>query len=338
MREEILLVILLITLCVILAMSVRMALMLSQMLMVGGAQSASDRAAAAAAAASATAEPVAAAAASATAEPAAAAAASATAEPAAPPPLVKLPGLAQVSAQAVHGPCHAALAAVRRGDFSGTDKGGAADPTYASIFRMEVLTRSRYCSPAAAARAAAGAAAAGRCDAAAIIEHAKRHLVPPMALVRALPAPQRELISGAELALVAAADASAPARIRQAAATDQAFEERVAEFFARELGPDAFYTEAALRARPAAAGHSNLTPDILFKQPIVIEQNGRQHTVNWIDAKNYCWYGSKLTLRSITAQAKKYRDAFGPGAFLFHHGVADIAAASPSIALDGRFL
>ena len=221
MREEILLVILLITLCVILAMSVRMALMLSQMLIVGGAQSASDRAATAAAAASAPAEP---------------AAASATAEPAAPPPLVKLPDLAQVSAQAVHGPCHAALAAVQRGDFSGTDKGGAADPTYASIFRMEVLTRSRYCSPAAAA----------------IIEHAKRHLVPPMALVRALPAPHRELISGAELALVAA-DASAPARIRQAAATDQAFDERVAEFFARELGPDAFYTEAALRPRPATA-------------------------------------------------------------------------------------
>ena len=296
MREEILLAILLIALCIILAMCVRAMLILSQMRKAGEGALATGGA----------------------------------------PPVVKLPDSTQVSAQAVQSARHAALAAVRRGDFSGTDKGSTADPTYESIFRMEVLTRTRYCPPAAAARAAA-ALAGGRSDAAAIIESAKRHRVPPMALVRALPAADRARIPEAELALIAVADASAAARIRQAAATDQAFEERVAEFFTRELGPDAFETEAALRARPAAAGHSNLTPDILFKRPIVVEQNGRRHTVSWIDAKNYCWYGSKLTLRSITAQAKKYTDAFGPGAFLFHHGVAD-AVAPPTVVLDGRFL
>ena len=306
MRETILLAIILIALCVILAMCVRATLILTQMRKAGGAPAGAPAGA-----------------------PSAPALGGASV-------VVKLPDSTRVSAQAVHCACPAALAAVRRGDFSGrAAEVAASDPTFASIFRMEVLTRSRYCSPAAAR--AAAAAAGGRCDAAAIVENAKRHRVPPMALVRALPAAHRERISEAELALVAAADASAAARIRQAAATDQAFEDRAAEFFARELGPDAFETEAALRARPAAAGHSNLTPDILFKRPIVVEQNGRQHTVSWIDAKNYCWYGSKLTLRSITAQAKKYTDAFGPGAFLFHHGVAD-AVAPPTVVLDGRFL
>ena len=316
MRETILLVIILFALCVILAMCVRATLMLSQMRTMGGASPPAEG------------EPP--------------AEGKPPAKPLAKPPaesavtVVKLPDSTQVSTRAVHSACHAALAAVRRGDFSGTAASGASDATFASIFRMEVLTRSRYCSPAAA-RAAAAAVAAGRSAAAGIVETAKRHRVPPMALVRALPAAQRERVTEADLALVAAADASAAARIRQAAATDQAFEDRVAEFFTGELGPDAFYTEAALRARPAAAGQSNLTPDILFKRPIMIEQNGRQHRVSWIDAKNYCWYGSKLTLRSITAQAKKYTEAFGPGAFLFHHGVCG-AAAPPTTALDGRFL
>ena len=91
------------------------------------------------------------------------------------------------------------------------------------------------------------------------------------------------------------------------------FEDEVSDFLAAQIGRNAFKREEELRQ----SGNSlHLTPDFLFNEPICI--NGR--TVYWLDAKNYLWYGSPLTARSVIAQAEKYTKAFGPGGFVFHHG------------------
>ena len=48
----------------------------------------------------------------------------------------------------------------------------------------------------------------------------------------------------------------------------------------------------------------------------------RIETVRWIDAKNYVYYGSALTARSLARQAARYTAAFGPGAMVFSGGRA----------------
>ncbi|MEI6568517.1 MAG: TPD domain-containing protein, partial [Verrucomicrobiota bacterium] len=95
------------------------------------------------------------------------------------------------------------------------------------------------------------------------------------------------------------------------------FEDEVSDFLAAQIGRNSFKREEELRHGNCQSGNSlHLTPDFLFNEPICI--NGR--TVYWLDAKNYLWYGSPLTARSVIAQAEKYTKAFGPGGFVFHHG------------------
>ena len=91
------------------------------------------------------------------------------------------------------------------------------------------------------------------------------------------------------------------------------FEDRISEMLATQIGRSAFLRENDARA---ASKESGLTPDFLFTTPIII--NGRP--VHWLDAKNYYWYGSPLTARSVISQAEKYTKAFGPGAFAFRYG------------------
>jgi len=77
-----------------------------------------------------------------------------------------------------------------------------------------------------------------------------------------------------------------------------------------------FYTEEQLRKQD---NKTVLTPDILFIKPIKINNE----TIHWIDAKDY--YGSNLhTISSrLKKQSKKYNEAFGKGAFVFHHGLSE---------------
>jgi hypothetical protein len=89
-----------------------------------------------------------------------------------------------------------------------------------------------------------------------------------------------------------------------------------------------FSREADARAASPAGAP---TPDILFSAPVLL--GGRP--VRWLDAKNYCYYGSPLTARSLAAQAAKYARAFGPGAFVFRHGVDPAAPPLGPALLDG---
>ena len=99
--------------------------------------------------------------------------------------------------------------------------------------------------------------------------------------------------------------------------------------FAREGDMHSAETVSAERASA-----ETLTPDILFSEPVML---GGQ-LVRWLDAKNYCYYGSPLTIRSLVAQAAKYELAFGPGAFVFRYGVDPAAPALKAALLDGNGL
>lgn len=61
------------------------------------------------------------------------------------------------------------------------------------------------------------------------------------------------------------------------------------------------------------------TPDILFDKPILI--NGC--FVHWIDYKNYVGTPDTFLSGKLRAQAKKYTERFGPGAFAFKGGFVE---------------
>lgn len=92
------------------------------------------------------------------------------------------------------------------------------------------------------------------------------------------------------------------------------YENNVADFL-RKNGIK-FETEMELKERGL-----QLTPDFLFDEPVVINVDGYQHKINWIDAKNYQLTNTSFIISSLTKQSKKYYDAFGKGAFIFHYGI-----------------
>jgi hypothetical protein len=87
-----------------------------------------------------------------------------------------------------------------------------------------------------------------------------------------------------------------------------------------------FQTENELRKL-----NLQLTPDYLLTEPITI--NGKK--INWIDAKDYLMYESRLVAKSILRQSEKYTKAFGPGAMIFSKGVMCGAKIHNTLLLDG---
>lgn len=74
-----------------------------------------------------------------------------------------------------------------------------------------------------------------------------------------------------------------------------------------------------LRESRIEVGNPLLTPDFLLQSKCTI--GGKP--VNWIDAKNF--YGTKKSFLypKLVKQARKYVDAFGPGAIVFSLGCSD---------------
>jgi len=106
------------------------------------------------------------------------------------------------------------------------------------------------------------------------------------------------------------------------------FEHIVEKFISKQH--ISFRTEADLRYDRTY----NLTPDILFDQPVTININGTNHQIRWLDAKNFVFMGPYMPhlYKKIISQAKKYNEVFGPGAFIFRYGVVD------GIQIDGAYL
>jgi len=122
----------------------------------------------------------------------------------------------------------------------------------------------------------------------------------------------------------------------QSRARSQAYEDALGAHL-RRLGLK-FQTEDELRhAHKASNSQSNLlTPDFLLSKPVRINKN----MVHWIDAKDYPMYGSRLVARSLASQAKKYTEAFGPGAMVFSGGVMCDArvGVQPLLLLNGTHI
>ena len=140
-------------------------------------------------------------------------------------------------------------------------------------------------------------------------------------------------------AAVFAADLSSRENQLRGRVASAAFEDALAAWAAAQLPPGvSFVREGDMRSAETVsaerASAETLTPDILFSEPMML---GGQ-LVRWLDAKNYCYYGSPLTIRSLVAQAAKYELAFGPGAFVFRYGVDPAAPALKAALLDGNGL
>ena len=131
-----------------------------------------------------------------------------------------------------------------------------------------------------------------------------------------------ELLSG-DFTPLFDADLSSRTNSMRAQVRAMKFEDTVSDLLTAQVGRGAYQRE---NDRRGVAATSSLTPDFLFKEPIMI--NG--HIIKWLDAKNYYWYGSPLTARSVHLQAEKYTEAFGPGAFVFRHG------ADPQVVIGTR--
>jgi len=82
----------------------------------------------------------------------------------------------------------------------------------------------------------------------------------------------------------------------------------------------------------------NVTPDILFDDPIMLEVNGKQHIIRWMDAKNYSLVNISFIMKSLHKQAAKYNAIFGMGAFVFHYGFDTSISVPDAVILDGLFL
>jgi hypothetical protein len=131
----------------------------------------------------------------------------------------------------------------------------------------------------------------------------------------------------AQAPAVFAADLGSRPNADRIRAESQAYEDALTAHL-RALGLK-LRTEEDLRS----AG-SGPTPDALLDEPVRIE--GR--LVHWFDAKNYPMYGSRLVAKGNAKQARKYAEAFGPGAFVFSGGVmcgAQAGKNEDALFLDG---
>lgn len=97
-----------------------------------------------------------------------------------------------------------------------------------------------------------------------------------------------------------------------------------------------FLTETDIRNNKI----SHLTPDILFEQPVIININGINKKIKWIDAKNFIFMGTyaPFMYKKIINQAKKYYTEFGQGAFVFRYGFVDEINIDGAYLLDGSQL
>lgn len=152
--------------------------------------------------------------------------------------------------------------------------------------------------------------AAGRRQGLSVTALAARHDLPPMFVLKALRGHKAEPSEEEGRAAALGDEGSA---LHQHAVRAQAagFEEVVGAALARLGAPHE--TEAEARA----AGRRS-TPDFLLSEPTEI--CGRR--VVWLDAKNYLYYGNRLTLPGLKKQVRKYTAEFGPGALVFAGGVA----------------
>lgn len=199
-----------------------------------------------------------------------------------------------------------------------------------------------------------------------VLAIAAAHRLPPLTVLRQIltelgygAAEARAMIAdpavmpdglGAQAAAVAAADLGSRENAARIRADAERFEGAVGRHL-RRLGLE-FQTEDDLRAaekRGAAPQPTSerpapqLTPDFLLTRPVWVKsgkKKGETAIVNWIDAKNYPYYGSSLLEKSLANQAKKYSRAFGPGAFVFAGGVMCGARVPPAepLMLSGAHL
>lgn len=154
-----------------------------------------------------------------------------------------------------------------------------------------------------------------------VVESAARHDLPPMFVLKALGLKGGAGVPCEGEALDAAlADAGSALHQRKTRARADGYEAVVGAELDRLGLPH--WTEEDLRLDGEV-----LTPDFLLKEPA--ELRGR--SVAWVDAKNYAYYGNRLTLPGLKKQARKYTAAFGPGAMVFAGGHA--CAAPPLGAL-----
>ena len=142
-----------------------------------------------------------------------------------------------------------------------------------------------------------------------VVEIAAKNDLPPMFVLKALG--HKGGVRAEEAHEAALADAGSALHQRKTRERADGYETVVGEDLARLGAPH--QTEEDLRAAGAP-----ITPDFLLSGPIEI--CGRR--VSWLDAKNYLYYGNRLTLPGLKKQAQKYTAAFGPGAMVFAGGVA----------------
>ncbi|EJN40969.1 hypothetical protein lvs_L466 [Acanthamoeba polyphaga lentillevirus] len=102
------------------------------------------------------------------------------------------------------------------------------------------------------------------------------------------------------------------------------------ENYLRNLGVD-FKTETDIIRKKL----HKFTPDILLNKPIIIELNGKEYPISWIDAKNYTLIRMPFVLESLRKQSNKYNKAFGNGAFVFHYGLDSSINIPNTLILDG---
>jgi len=68
--------------------------------------------------------------------------------------------------------------------------------------------------------------------------------------------------------------------------------------------------------------NTTLTPDFLLKRDQFVYING--FPINWIEVKNYTYYGNKLLEKGIQRQATRYYNKYGNGIFIFRYGAISI--------------
>jgi hypothetical protein len=81
-----------------------------------------------------------------------------------------------------------------------------------------------------------------------------------------------------------------------------------------------------------------ITPDILFDDPIILQLNNVNHSIKWMDAKNYMLVDIPFIIKSLNKQAAKYNKILGMGAFVFHYGIDNSISIPGTLILDGSFL
>lgn len=110
------------------------------------------------------------------------------------------------------------------------------------------------------------------------------------------------------------------------------FENSVVEYF-REKG-FVFRTEEDIRRDQ----DYNVTPDILFDNPITIRLDNTDYPVHWIDAKNYTLVNTRYIVKGAKKQAAKYNSIFGPGAMIFRYGFDKSIQIPSTLILDGSMI